>query len=321
VITEFFNGVESLPLVIRPSESNQELTPWASENRDFLENELLKHGGILFRGFRPQAPAELEAFIRAVSSEPLPYHERSSPRHQVEGNIYTSTDHPPNQEIFLHNENSYQSMWPMKIFFLSVEEAEVGGETPIADCRKILRDIDPRIRETFQARGFRIVRNYNTGMGLRWQTVFNSDEPAYVDTYCAAHGLKAEWLPNGVLRTTTLRGNPIAVHPKTGEETWFNHGTFFHVTSLGKEMSDTLLACLPKESLPTNTYYGDGEDIELDVLEHLRSIYRKHTVKFLWQHGDVLMLDNMFSAHGRSSCKGKRKVVVGMSEPMTREQL
>lgn len=310
-----------LPLVIRPTIPNVDLFSWAAENRELLTQKLFHHGGLLFRGFGAFEAAQLEHFIRGVSGEPLAYNERSSPRHKVDGNIYTSTDHPANQYIFLHNENSYQHTWPMKIFFLSIDQARSGGETPIADCRAILHSIDPSVRAAFQEKGFRIVRNYNQGMGLKWQTVFNSNDPAVVDAYCAKNQIRTEWLPGGALRTTTLRGNPVAVHPITGEETWFNHGTFFHVTTLGKEMSETLMACLPVESLPTNSYYGDGSTIEAEVLEHLRATYHKHTVKFPWEQGDLLMLDNMLAAHGRSPFKGTRKVVVGMSEPMSREAL
>lgn len=315
---ELLSAKRRLPLVIRPADPEVDVFVWAMEHRELLHEKLLDHGGLLFRGFTDFSPSHLEEFMRTVTSEPLPYNERSSPRHQVNGNIYTSTDHPASQEIFVHNENSYQNSWPLYIFFLSIDQAQSGGETPIADCRAVYDEIDPAIRASFQEKGLCIVRNYNTGMGLTWQTVFNSEDPATVNAYCAKNQIQTEWLPNGVLRTTTMRTSPVAVHPKTGAKIWFNHGTFFHVTTLGKELSDTLLACLPKESLPTNTYYGDGSDIEPEVLNHLRSVYHKHTVKFPWQAGDLLMLDNMLTAHGRASFKGTRKVVVGMSEPMSR---
>jgi hypothetical protein len=35
---------------------------------------------------------------------------------------------------------------------------------------------------------------------------------------------------------------------------------------------------------------------------------------FTWSAGDILMLDNMLTAHGRMPYNGPRKVLVGMAE-------
>jgi len=311
---------QRLPLVITPAAPSVDLMAWARKNRAFLEEKLHDHGGILFRGFGKFQAPDLETFIHAAAGEPLRYHERSSPRTQVEGNIYTSTEHPPSQSIFLHNENSYQHTWPMKIFFLCEIAAEEQGETPIADCRKIFQRIDPALRRRFEEKGFQIVRNYNQGMGLPWSTVFQTEDKAEVDAYCAKMEIQTEWRPDGGLRTITRRAQAGMRHPKTGVMTWFNHGTFFHVSTLEPSIREVLLACMPEEDLPTNTYYGDGSSIAPEDLDHLRDCYRKETVKFLWQEGDILMLDNMLTAHGRSPFKGQRKVLVGMAEPMNREK-
>src|SRR5262249_19834037 len=95
-----------LPLVIRPSAGRVDLAAWANERREVIEASLYKHGGLLFRGFDTPRPSDFERFIREVSGELLEYRERSSPRSKVVNNIYTSTDHPPDQIIFVHNENS-----------------------------------------------------------------------------------------------------------------------------------------------------------------------------------------------------------------------
>jgi len=48
--------------------------------------------------------AEFEQFIQAISGELIEYSYRSTPRSQVSGNIYTSTEYPADQSIPLHNE-------------------------------------------------------------------------------------------------------------------------------------------------------------------------------------------------------------------------
>lgn len=309
-----------LPLLIEPAVPGLSLTTWAQMNRAFLDEKLLHHGGILFRGFGLQEAADLEQVIQAISGESLEYRERSSPRHSVAGNIYTSTDYPPNRSIFLHNENSYQSQWPLKIFFFCRQPALERGETPIADVRRVLRHIEPEVRERFAQKGWMYIRNFGDGFGLAWPTVFQTDDPAQVEAHCARSDIQIEWKGENHLRTRAVRP-ALARHPKTGETVWFNHATFFHISTLEPDIREGLLAEFDENDLPANTYYGDGSPIEPEVVEHLREAYRRETVSFPWQKGDLLLLDNMLVAHGRAPFAGPRQVLVGMAEPVTRDEV
>jgi Taurine catabolism dioxygenase TauD, TfdA family len=106
VTTGYLNDGRRFPLVMRPQTNNVDLPEWGRNNRDYIERELGKHGAILFHGFKLKSVPEFERFIKAVSEEALEYTERSSPRSQISGHIYTSTDYPPDKYIFLHNEQS-----------------------------------------------------------------------------------------------------------------------------------------------------------------------------------------------------------------------
>lgn len=310
----------ALPLVIRPAVEGASLTQWAEAGRDFLDAQLLRHGGLLFRDFKVTTPAEFEQFIRAAAGELLEYRERSSPRTQVGGNVYTSTDYPAGKSIHLHNENSYQDTWPARIFFYCATAAREGGETPIADCRKVLARLSPGTRERFARKKWMYVRNYGDGFGLSWQAVFQTDDPAQVERHCREHDIEVEWKEGGRLRTRAVRP-AISKHPQTGELTWFNHAAFFHVTSLDDGMREALLEVFAEDDLPSNTFYGDGSTIEPEVLDEVRAAYHQETVVFPWQEGDVLMLDNMLVAHARRPFVGPRKVLVGMARPVSRRDV
>ncbi|HEX3643103.1 MAG TPA: TauD/TfdA family dioxygenase [Ktedonobacteraceae bacterium] len=311
---------QALPLLIQPAVDGIDLAAWATNNRQLIDKYLLKHGGILFRNFSLRSAEDFEQCITGASGEPLEYHERSSPRSQISGNIYTSTDHPADQSIFLHNESSYQQNWPLRIFFFCKLPALQGGETPIADARKIYKRIDPAIRDRFRQKQVMYIRNLGDGFGLSWQTVFQTTDKQAVEQYCQKSGIQCEWKSDDRLRTRYVRP-AIVSHPYTREMLWFNHATFFHITTLEPTIRDALLAEFQEEDLPNNTYYGDGTPIENAVLDELRQAYIQETVAFPWQKGDFLMLDNMLTSHGRTPFVGPRQVLTGMSRLIHRAEL
>ncbi|MBW4457033.1 MAG: TauD/TfdA family dioxygenase [Nostoc indistinguendum CM1-VF10] len=316
--TEYLEPETPLPLVVQPSVEGLNLVAWATRNRHFIETHLLKHGAILFRKFNAKSIAEFEQFIKVISGELLEYSYRSTPRSQVFGNIYTSTEYPAAQSIPLHNEMSYSRNWPMKIWFFCIKVAQQGGETPIADSRKVLQRITPKLIEQFMRKKVMYIRNYGDELDLPWQNVFQTENKAEVEDYCHKAGIDFEWKGRNHLRTRQVC-QAVATHHKTDEMVWFNQAHLFHVSSLQPAVRELLLAELKEEELPRNTYYGDGSPIETSVLDEIREAYQQEAVMFPWQEGDILMLDNMLTAHGRAPFLGSRKVVVGMAEPFNNQ--
>jgi alpha-ketoglutarate-dependent taurine dioxygenase len=302
------------PVLIEPALSGVKLAGWAAMNRELIRSSLYEHGAALFRNFDLSTPAEFEQVIKAISGKLLEYGDQTSPRHKVRGNIYTSTDHPPDQPIFLHNENSYSHTWPLKIFFFCATPAQRGGETPIADTRRVFHRIDPDIRNRFIEKRWMLVRNMGERIGLPWETVFQTTDKAAIEEYCRKSGIDVEWRSGNRLRTRQVRPAVLS-HPLTGEMLWFNHATFFHVSTLEPRTREALSDQFEEEDLPYNTYYGDGTQIEPSVLDALREAYLKEMISFPWQKADLLMLDNMLTAHGRAPFFGARNILVGMAEP------
>jgi len=300
----------SLPLVLEPAVDALSLTEWTSNNRDLIVQKLRTHGAILFRGFNPNSVEEFEQFLRLLIGDLLPYSYRSTPRSEVSGRIYTSTEYPAHQSIPLHNEMSYTREWPGMLGFFCVEPAPEGGETPIADSRRVFNSIAPAIRETFISKGVMYVRNYGEALDLSWQNVFQTTDRAEVEAYCRKSDIQFEWKDQDILRTSQVC-QAVANHPHTGEPVWFNQAHLFHVSSLESDVRDSLLSLAAGEP-PRNAYYGDGTPIEESVLEQIREIYTKEAVAFSWQKHDILLLDNMLAAHGRRPFRGARKIVVGM---------
>lgn len=303
----------SLPLVFEPAVEHLDAAAWAAKNRALVESELLKHGALLFRNFDLDTEARFEAFARAVTPDLLDYRERSSPRTEVSQGIYTSTDHPPDEAIRFHNEQSYTRRWPMKLWFYCAQPAAHLGGTPLADGRTVLRLIGPEIAERFRRKRVMYVRNYSEGLGLTWQTAFQTESRAAVEDYCRRAGIKFEWRGVQQLRTRQVFDTVVA-HPVTGDEVWFEHAAFFHVTSLQPAVRNSLLALFKEEDLPFNTYYGDGSPLEVSALAAIESAYRQAATTFAWRRKDLLLIDNMLTSHAREPYTGPRKILVAMAD-------
>ncbi len=201
----------------------------------------------------------------------------------------------------------------MKLWFFSMQVADEGGETPIADSRKVYQRIPAEIRECFERKGLMYVRNYGTGLDLSWQDVFQTTSRAAVEDYCRKAEIEFQWVGGDQLRTRQ-RCQVSARHPQTGAMVWFNQAHLFHISRLPVEARDCLLSTFAEEDLPRNVYFADGSAIEPEMISEILRVYEQEAVIFRWRAGDVLLIDNMLTAHGRKPFSGKRRVVVGMSQ-------
>ena len=314
--TEYFNPDYPLPLVVKPNLAGLNLCGWLRKSGDFVQANLSRYGALLFRGFDLGTQEDFANVLEATSLNLMNYMESATPRIALGNGIYTSTEYPADQTIALHNELSTSHCFPMRVLFYCIQPAEEGGETPIADVRRVFNRIPAKIREWFIEKGWMLIRNYGNGCGPSWQQSFHTDEKSLVEEYCRSADTEFEWKGGDRLRTRQVR--PAVLRSReTREMAWFNHVAFWHVSGLDPQVREAMTAIFKEEELPYNTYYGDGSRIDDAVAEELRAAYRAETIAFRWQKGDLLMLNNIFVAHGRNPFKGARRVLVAMGEPST----
>jgi len=308
----------SLPCVISPNLREVDLPSWAKDNREFLEQTLLSHGAVLFRGFNLKTSEDFQRYLDEISVELMNYTEGATPRTRLAKSVYTSTEFPSQQRIAPHNELSYVVSWPERIWFFCEVPADSGGETPIVDVRKVCTRLNPQLRSQFERKQWMLTRNYLDGFGLDWRDVFHTTEQAEVEDYCHSSNIEFEWVTPDHLRTRQVRPATRA-HPVTGDELWFNHVAFWHESTLEPEFRKMYLDDYGEENLPYNTYYGDGVTIDREVIEEIQAAYQAETVKFPWMPGDLLMLDNMRVAHAREPFSGERRILAAMGQPFSPE--
>src|SRR5438105_7940472 len=208
----------------------------------------------------------------------------------------------------------------MKISFFCVKAAQQGGATPIVDCREVCRRLEPRILKKFAEKGLMYTRNFSEGLDVSWRRFFHTEDKTAVKISCRNAGMTCEWTRGDGLRIRQIY-KAVAKHPKTGEMTFFNQVQLHHISCLEPAVRESLLSLFKEEDLPRNVYYGDGSTIEDSVMEHVGEVYEKVAIRFKWQEGDMVMLDNMSTAHARDSYVGERKIVVAMAEMFSAAQV
>lgn len=311
----------SLPAVFTPvteGGSARDLIGWLGDHGAELEGALDTVGGALIRGVSLPDTDAFQTVAQAYLEELLPYMEGQSPRTKVRAaGVYTSTEYPKNQSITLHQELSYVATPPARILFFCETEASTGGETPIVDGRRVSEALDPEVRARFDAHGILYVKHMHgdkvagIGRGKSWQDHFETEDRDAVETYLTEGEVAFEWHDDNSL-TTRQRRPAFVPHRKDGRPVWFNQSNLWHLSNFPKRVQTNLLRLLGEARLPTHAYFGNGEAISNEDMDHVRSVCLDESSRFLWQQGDLLILDNLTVAHGRMPFDGPRRVLVAM---------
>jgi alpha-ketoglutarate-dependent taurine dioxygenase len=130
----------------------------------------------------------------------------------------------------------------------------------------------------------------------------------------------AEWKDGDRLSTRCVRPAVIR-HPATGESSWFNQAQHWHPACLDRETRRSLFSLFAEDELPRNCLYGDGTRIEDSVMDEICGTYANLEVRFPWREKDILVLDNMLTAHARNPFEGKRVLLVAMGDMKTYDEV
>jgi alpha-ketoglutarate-dependent taurine dioxygenase len=333
------------PTIITPeitgNASKEALLAYTQANFSKITEQLKTSGSVLFRGFQVNTPTDFEQVALSMDSDLKDDYLGTSPRNIVKGTkfAFSASELPPHYPIMQHCEMSFLPSAPRRLFFFCHIEPQIGGETPVCDFRNIYKKMDPAIRKDFETKGIRVIRNYG-GPGQEskgafqlkpWEDMFQTTDKSIVERKCRENNIKVEWQPNDGLRLISEQP-AFKKHPETGEMVWFNHLQVFHAAGAAIEyrkiarrqktfdawkvnimltlMTWVKLVKERPEERAMHVCYADGTEIPMKYIQHVQDLIWEEMYFLKWQKGDVIMIDNFSTAHGRMPYKGPREILV-----------
>ena len=291
-------------------------TRWAAEHRDALRAFVAEHGALLVRGLGLRDAALTEAVFRQLGSL-IPETEGFAPRRRYAQGVYSSSKWPANQGMCMHHELSYALQVPSLMLFACLVAPTHGGATSVADASAVLDALPAELVERCERLGWLLTRNYNDDIGASLADAFGTDDRGAVESYCRANAITFEWREGGGggLRTWQRR-SAVVCHALTGRRCWFNQIAFLNEWTMDPELREYLVDVYGEDGLPFNTRFGNGDPIGADVVQLINDVYEAHTVRERWEAGDVLLVDNVRTAHAREPFEGPREVMVSLADPV-----
>ncbi len=288
---------------------------WVAEHRDALRIVVAEHGSVLVRGLGLRDAAEVGAVFARLSTSLMIEKEAFASRRTYSEGVYSSSTWPSNQPMCMHHELSYTLECPGLMLFACLRAPIGGGATAVADSTAVRGALPPELVGRFEREGWLLTRTYHDEIGASVAEAFGTEDRGAIESYCRANAIEFAWQPDGGLRTRQRR-SAVVRHPVTGVRCWFNQIAFLNEWTIDPEVREFLVEVYGPEGLPFTTRFGNGEEIGPDVVELLNRVYAANTVREPWQAGDLMLLDNIRTAHSREPFTGAREVLVAMADPV-----
>jgi alpha-ketoglutarate-dependent taurine dioxygenase len=288
---------------------------WAAEHRDALRAVLAEHGAVLVRGLGLRDAAETTAVFRQLATSLMTEKEAFARRQIYADGVYSSATWPANQQMCMHHELSYRLEVPSLMLFACLSAPTSGGVTAVSDSPTVLEALPSDLIERFERDGWLLTRSYNDEIGATLEEAFGTEDRGAIESYCRDNAIEFAWQPGGELRTRQRR-SAVVRHPMTGERCFFNQIAFLNEWTIAAEIREYLVDVYGADGLPFNTMFGNGEPLTEEIVELINSVYEANTMREPWQGGDLMLVDNIRTAHSREAYEGPREILVGMAEPV-----
>jgi alpha-ketoglutarate-dependent taurine dioxygenase len=299
------------------ADSRGDAADWAAGHRDALRAAVAEHGCVLVRGLGLSDAAGTGAVFGRLADSLMPEREAFAPRQPLGAGVYSATPWPPQQQMCMHHELSYRLEFPGLLLFACLSPAASGGGTALADAAAMLGALPADLVQRFEREGWILDRAYGEDFGASTEEAFGTGDRGAIESYCRANDIEFAWQPDGELRTRQRR-SAVVSHPLTGQRCWFNQIGFLSEWTMDPEVREYMIDVYGDDGLPFTTRFGNGDPVTEDIVQLLNETYEASAARVSWQAGDLLLVDNIRTAHSREPYEGPREILAGLADPVRR---
>lgn len=301
--------------------SADDAVAWVEEHRPALDELILSHGAIVLRGFPVETSEDFASIGACFPAYTGGYQGGAAARRSVTKGVYEATQRTGDQPIPIHQEMFYLRDYPRRIVFFARKVAEEGGETLIADMRRVTKDMPSSLRPKLEKLGIRNVRNFAAKTGKNeesrlmdkrgWDFAFYTDSQEEVDEICRRRHMQPHWHDDGSL-TVFNDEDAFVTHPSTGEKIYRGGLHIAHFFRGSYDNTGQAAELRSQQKFPSGAFLGDGSELAPDEDMEFRQVVDRYTYSWPWRDGDVMFLDNLQVGHGRNPFSGTRATEVSL---------
>ena len=284
---------------------------WIQQHKAQIEAELELNGAVLFRDFGVVDDQGFDAFIRAFDWPSFTYEESLSNavRHNRTELVFTANEAPPSVSIFLHHEMAQTPVFPSKLFFFCEQVAVSGGATPICRSDILLERLQfeiPSFVAACEQKGIRYSQtmpaenDLQSGQGRSWASTLSAANAEEAETKLERLNYQWQWQTDGSLSVTTPILPAIKIL-RDGRKVFFNQ-----LIAAFRGWQDV------RNNSEKSICYGDDSLISNDDMAVVIRLADQLTFDIPWQAGDVVLVDNFITMHGRRPFEGQRSVLASL---------
>ena len=278
---------------------------WISENETIIKKELACTGAVLFRGFPVTDAVSYDQFFSAFGYSNFTYKESLSNAVRINYTdlVFSANEAPKDVEIYLHSEMAQTPVFPNVISLFCETAADIGGATILCRsdivCQKIAA-AEPQLTEKLATVGVKYTNripatdNPDSAQGRGWQSTLSVETRDQAEQKLLSLGYRWQWHADGSLSSQT-RALPAIKSIDSDRQVFFNQIIAAYQGWEGVKADPSVGLC-----------FGDDSAIPKSFLDRVCALAEETAYDLMWQDGDVAVVDNHLSMHGRRPYGGER---------------